>query len=430
MAIELFPCSGGLTMGFRRAGIEFAMSFDRDPDACDSHEQNLGVRPIQLDVRDLLRMARAGWSPGPLDLVAADPPCSPWSRAGKRRGLDDERDVLVETVELVALLRPRAALVGNIPGLDDTPHLEVVRRTIGALARAGYCVDFASLNAAAYGVPQIRWRPFWYAHRTGSCIRWPAPTHADPASLEHPTLPGMPTLRPWVTCREALSHLPLEQLGRPVRLRKRDQHSPQHGSVPERPARTVGTSNLSDGNVLLLNRKHPISEPDEPARVITTKGDGRGAQGGTTLRLTRNEDIRPKSDPSTRAPQSERVGDPDRPAATLDARAARVGVGEPKVLAWPWERPSTVITSRDTIAPPGHHPESGSILSLPDAVVLSELAGALLQGFPPGWIFAGKSKRARWEQIGMAVPIPLAHAIGRSVAEQLGISAGERSAAA
>src|SRR5690348_6548812 len=58
--IELFPCSGGLTEGFRRAGLSFTASFDIDRDACDSHEQNLGKRPIQLDVRELVRMARLG----------------------------------------------------------------------------------------------------------------------------------------------------------------------------------------------------------------------------------------------------------------------------------------------------------------------------------------------------------------------------------
>jgi DNA (cytosine-5)-methyltransferase 1 len=367
-AIEIFPCSGGLSEGFRRAGIEFSMSFDVDCDACASHERNLGTRPIQIDVRELLRMIRAGWSPGPLDLLVADPPCTPWSRAGKRKGLADARDMLSETVELIALLRPRAALIGNIPGLDDAPHLAVVQRTIGSLARHGYCAaDFARLDAADFGVPQRRVRPFWFAHRGGPCIRWPARTHAPAQDLQ-PSLPGLGDLLPWVTCRDALAHLPLEELGRPVRLRKRACKTKQHGSIPGRPARTVGTSNVSDGNVLLLNQRHPISEPDAPARAIKTNG-GRAAQGGSTLRLTPPEDLRPKRDPSTRTQQS-------------------------------------------------------------DAVVLSERAAAILQGFPPDWHFAGSSKRSRWEQIGQAVPPPVAHAIARSVAAQFATWRAERGEAA
>lgn len=60
IAIELFPCSGGLSEGFRRAGLTFLACFDSDPNACDSHERNIGVRPIQMDVRDLMRLVRAG----------------------------------------------------------------------------------------------------------------------------------------------------------------------------------------------------------------------------------------------------------------------------------------------------------------------------------------------------------------------------------
>jgi site-specific DNA-cytosine methylase len=268
--------------------------------------------------------------------------------------------MLTETVELVRLLRPRAALICNIPGLDDAPHLRVVQRTIGSLTKDGYCAaDFASINAANFGVPQIRYRPFWYVHRTGSCLRWPERTHYDPDEI-HPTLPGIEPLRPWVTCMEALGHLSETELGRYVRLRKRNQNGLQHGSVRERPARTVGTSNLSDGNVLL-----------------TMPGPS----------------IKGKRNPSTRGPQSGRVGDPMRPSAAIDT---------------------------DRILPPGHHPESGSIMSQGNAVVLSEKAGAILQGFPESWVFAGSSKRARWEQIGQAVPIAVAEAVARRVLVQLG----------
>jgi site-specific DNA-cytosine methylase len=37
ISIELFPCSGGLAEGFRRAGVTFDLAFDADADACDSY---------------------------------------------------------------------------------------------------------------------------------------------------------------------------------------------------------------------------------------------------------------------------------------------------------------------------------------------------------------------------------------------------------
>ncbi len=149
--IELFPCSGGMALGFRRAGIEFDMAIDFDPCAIASYEANLGHRPLQMDVRDFLRLLQAGWRPAKrIGLLVADPPCTPWSRAGKRKGQADERDMLAETMAIIELLMPERWVIANMPGLDDSSHWDkVVKPVIGATAvRLGYCVDYASLNAA------------------------------------------------------------------------------------------------------------------------------------------------------------------------------------------------------------------------------------------------------------------------------------------
>jgi hypothetical protein len=148
--LELFPCSGGFAEGFRRAGLTVSMAFDADPEACASYEANLGHAPVQMDVRDLLRMLEVGWRPAPVDLLLADPPCSPWSRAGKRLGTEDERDMLGTTVRIVDLLAPRAWLIANVPGLDDGPNWPTVQATIGRLSDR-WCIDFSRLNAADYG---------------------------------------------------------------------------------------------------------------------------------------------------------------------------------------------------------------------------------------------------------------------------------------
>lgn len=292
--IEIFSCAGGMGEGFRRAGLVFDMMVDFEEEHCDSYETNLGHRPINMDARDLLRMLEMGWRPPrPVRFVCGDPPCVSWSRAGKRLGVNDPRDMLEGTCRIIALLQPQAYLIGNVPGLDDGPNLPITQRTIGALSTVGYCTaDFARLDACNYGVPQHRHRPFWFGHKRGPCIQWPAPTHGDPDELrDQETLPGIAALIPWVTCKQALGHLPLEELGRPIKLRKRGANTVQHGSVEERPARTVGTSNLSDGNVI-LNGDQPragkrgkkgqgdrVGDLDKPSATVTRNGGtaGRGA---------------------------------------------------------------------------------------------------------------------------------------------------------
>jgi site-specific DNA-cytosine methylase len=478
--LELFSCAGGMAEGFRRAGLTFDLAVDFAPDHCDSYERNLGHRPVAMDVRDMLRLVRAELLRLDVDLLVADPPCTPWSRAGKRLGTADERDMLEVTCDLIAALRPRRYLIGNVPGLDDSKHLPTVQRLIGGLSRYGYCTaDFARLDAADYGVPQHRVRPFWFGHREGPCVRWTSPTHCDPVELATLAVPGVAPLRPWVTCRDALGHLEPDHLGRPVKMRKRTDHGKQKGSIAERPARTVGTSNLSDGNVIavrrsrhdepvhtsnideparavttqcrapghattvVLNGKHAPSGPDEPARTIGAKSRGNGGcavlsmephhppshvdepmtiragSGGGANRamLLEGEPARRKRRPSTKGPQSTRTIGADTPSTTVQARTDRVGSGSP-VLEWPWTRPATTVTARPGLAPPGHHDEAFAIMSLPDAIILSERAAALLQGFPDGWAFCGKTKKARWSQIGQAMPPALAEAVARAIVEQ------------
>ena len=351
--LELFGCSGGLAAGFRAAGLEITLAVDRDTDACASYEINLGVRPLQMDIRDLIRLLRAGWNPGPWDLIVADPPCSPWSRAGKRKGLGDARDLLRETVEAIELIRPRAYLIGNIPGLQDSTHWPVVQATIGRLAELGYCVqDFAVLDAVNYGVPQFRERPYWYGHLGGRCIAWPAPTHAK--DLQQLVVPGVETLPPWVSVRQAIGHLPVAEMGRPVKM------------------------------------KEPV------ARLVREK-------------MTRTKGMRS----NLRIPQSARLGDPAAPAATLTSRPARSGSGDSVVLRWPWDRPSTTVMSRDVLNPPGHH--ATKVRQMPNAIVLSETAAAILQGFPESWRFVGATKASRWAQLGQAVPPLVAQRIAQAL---------------
>lgn len=390
--VEVFSCAGGMAEGLRRASLPVSMAFDWDTDACDSYASNLGHRPIQVDARELVRMLREGWRPTPaVHLLVADPPCTPWSRAGKRLGMRDDRDMLAPTIEIVRLLRPYTALIANVPGLDDAPNWSVVQQTIGSLADLGYCVDFTRLDAADYGVPQHRVRPFWFAHPFGTpCICWPERTHGDPQSLRNATIPGVQPLAPWVTCRDALSHLSLEDLGSPIRLRWRKGGS-QRASVAARPARTVCTTSLGDGNALTAGPNHRPSTFDAPARTLTRNTHSDGAL----------------------------LVNPRHPCDGGGANGSRV-------MHWQWDRPSTVVTTTDRLGPPNHHGKS--FLSDPNAIKLSEKAAAILQGFPEHWKFCGRAKRSRWSQIGMAMPPPLAEAVGRSIARWLGVD--ERTAGA
>jgi DNA-cytosine methyltransferase len=374
IAIELFPCAGGMAEGFRRAGIGFHLAFDKDRDACDSYEKNMGHRPIQIDVNELLAIARTGWLPD-CWLLVADPPCTPWSSGGKRGGLGDPRDCMRATVELIKILKPECYLIGNVPGLEHAGNETALAQTIGSLTAAGYCTaDAVVLDAADFGVPQHRVRPFWFGHRRGTpCITWPSATHGPPT--RNVGLPGV-ACKPWVTAGQALANLPDDALGRRCKVAEHGRAHP-NAITPDSPARTQGT-NPEGCSVLRLplggSGKSKTTSADKPARVVTSSAGRAGNM------LKTDDDV-------------------------------LVVTG-----TWLDTRPSLTVTAdrQGRMAHPGRN-EPGKKRTFDNAIVLSEVARARLQSFPDGWHFCGKTKKSRNAQIGMAMPPPLAHAVANSI---------------
>ena len=120
-SVELFSGCGGLALGTARAGFEHIKMVEWNADACATLEFNRAsgiehVRDwpfVQGDVREI------EWSKirTRLDLVAGGPPCQPFSIGGKHGGEFDARDMWPEAIRAVRDLRPRAFLFENVRGL-------------------------------------------------------------------------------------------------------------------------------------------------------------------------------------------------------------------------------------------------------------------------------------------------------------------------
>lgn len=102
------------------------------------------------------------------------------------------------------------------------------------------------------------------------------------------------------------------------------------------------------------------------------------------------------------------------PAATLDTRtnlATWVGCGDPLELKgddWPDRRPATTVAGDPRVFQPGGHHGEGEQSQNAVRVTLQE--ALILQGFPPNYPVKG-SHTKQFEQVGNAVPPPLARAI-------------------
>lgn len=152
---SLFAGIGGMDLGLERAGMECRWQVEIDPfcrKVLAKHWPNVkryeDVRTV--DWRQVERV----------DFLCGGFPCQPVSLVGLRRGRDDERWLWPYFRSAIAILRPRHALIENVPGLLSRGMGEV----LGDLAASGYVAEWSIVSACALGAPHTRERLFIVAH--------------------------------------------------------------------------------------------------------------------------------------------------------------------------------------------------------------------------------------------------------------------------
>ena len=206
-SIELFTGGGGLALGSERAGFRHLALVERDSDSCATLRYNRPEWPvIETDVHSFEYRSYAD----KVDLLAGGAPCQPFSLGGKHAGQDDRRNLFPEVVRAVRELRPKAFLLENVRGLTRQSFLPYFHYIIAQLKqptvlpkpgedwfrhheRLGktqsdeltYEVDFRAVNAADYGVPQLRHRVIivGFQRQLDTAWQWPEPTHSEAALL-------------------------------------------------------------------------------------------------------------------------------------------------------------------------------------------------------------------------------------------------------
>lgn len=107
-----------------------------------------------------LALSLAGW-PDAIPVWTGSCPCQPFSAAGKRKGINDERHLWPEFLRLIDECRPATIFGEQVASKDGRDWLTTVRTDLEAL---GYAVGAADLSAASVGAPHIRQRFFWVAY--------------------------------------------------------------------------------------------------------------------------------------------------------------------------------------------------------------------------------------------------------------------------
>lgn len=227
-ALSLFSGAGGMDIGVIQAGFEILASIEIDPYACETLRANISrerrrTKVYEEDIRKIdpaSLMGELGLSEGELDLLFGGPPCQSFSQIGKRHSLKDERGLLLfEVVRFAEVFKPRSIMIEQVKGLlnakdEDGKVGGVFDYLVNRLENLGYVPKWKVINAAEYGVPQLRQRVFIVATLKPNGFHFPNPTHGAP----HKNTPLF-SLQPYVTVGDVI-----KDLGSPCR---------QNGFIPE-----------------------------------------------------------------------------------------------------------------------------------------------------------------------------------------------------
>lgn len=349
--LDLFAGAGGITAGFHAADTDFrtVAAVEMDTDAAASFEATFGTGIVAP--QPIQVWLKDGSVPPSIDIVVGGPPCQGFSLLGKR-ALDDERNSLWEHyAETIALTSPKIFVMENVAAFSKTVEFEklVAETQTGKLQE--YKLELAILNAADYGAPQARRRAVVIGHHKDfEYTGFPKPTHSAR---------GEAGARPHVTVRDALGGVPASP----------DMDS-QFGS------RSVEYEGVT--------RKGPFSPRQmhwsRAYRKISLDRFAMIPEGGNRFDL------------------------PDELKAPCWINHTS---GSGDVMGrLHWDRPSVTIRTEF------FKPEKGRYIHPTENRAITHYEAALLQGFPESHRFVG-SRTSIARQIGNAVPVQLAAAIGR-----------------
>ncbi len=181
--IDLFAGAGGFSLGFKMAGFTHVCSIEKDDWAIDTLKANFGKENIiKADLTDFTGYQQ--FDKESVDVIIGGPPCQGFSNAysSNDKDVDDPRNSLFKNfAEWVGNIQPSFFVMENVKGILSKKNKKgekISNIILETFKEYGYEVDIWVLNAAEYGVPQIRERVFFVGNKLKLKIAKPTPTHS------------------------------------------------------------------------------------------------------------------------------------------------------------------------------------------------------------------------------------------------------------
>jgi DNA (cytosine-5)-methyltransferase 1 len=380
--VDLFSGAGGLAVGFRQAGWSVLAANDSDKDAGVTFRLNFPEAaffegPIgALTAAAILK--ECGLKAGELDCLVGGPPCQSFSYNNHQRSAEGERAQLFrDYLRLVKGLKPKMLIMENVPGILTIGENAVIGEISELLANLGYDTQVRVLSAEEFGAPQVRRRVFIVASRVGPAeTLLPRPTHRPAEGARRPAASRSKEIAPRaikrpITVGQAIGDLPRLKSG-------------------------GGTQKIAYG------KRKPTTEFQKAARKAAKQLHNHVCHALTEAMLERIKHV-PEGGNWRNIP-FKLLTDGMKRARPQD-HTKRYGRLSRKGLA------STILTKCDPHWGAYIHPTQNRTISVREA--------ARLQGFPDRFVFAGEHSSKQYTQVGNAVPVPIARALGLAASSHL-----------
>ena len=220
-AIDIFSGCGGGSCGLSLSGFKIKSAVEIEKRAVNTY---LNYKPLEkvkvlnddicnLNGKQILNAARI--KNDDIYLFAGCPPCQNFSRqnpSNKKKSIEDRKKLLFEFLRIIEEIKPPFILMENVPGIKSDFNKVILDEFLERLKRY-YYVKENILNAADYGVPQVRKRFVLHAVRKdinkelesiGFVFDLPKVTHNKN---------GDKGFKKWKTVKEVIDDLPKIKAG-------------------------------------------------------------------------------------------------------------------------------------------------------------------------------------------------------------------------
>ena len=167
--VDLFCGAGGLSLGFQNAGFNISGGVEFDNTVIKTHEKNFpNAINICADIRNISDEDVLKNFKNKSDVIIGGPPCQGFSAANKWQSDEEKVEknrLFYEYIRFVRLLKPKVFVIENVKQILTRENGYAKSEILRITQELGYNVNFETLKASDYGVPQKRERAIFVGIR-------------------------------------------------------------------------------------------------------------------------------------------------------------------------------------------------------------------------------------------------------------------------